>query len=95
MEWGGRAYKPELLAETWVRVGRPLGIGKAATSCEDVCRSTCDISVEPVRSYRIRGIKPEVAVSSGGSSRDIFVRLGLCETPYEARLIHCLRKHSR
>ena len=84
----GVAYWRRDLRATWLRVGARIGTVEIYRNYTFECRK----ETRPV--YQLRGIAPAVAISLGGSSRQLLVRLGVCEhlrDRNDASLVRCLR----
>lgn len=108
---------PYELKRSYLRVAEPLGAVSRRVDCQDVicpgpfCRPPPPPVYEHRRVFRLRAIRPELAVSLGGSSRRILMRQAVCgaaEQPWglkvrlavpltvtERALLSCLRAASR
>jgi hypothetical protein len=85
---------PYTFRTAWFRVGKPLG----AVYVVDVCNATPNDPQEgrTVRVFRLKGLKPNVALSVGGSSRQLLIRSSSrCvrdELLIESQIVRCLRR---
>jgi hypothetical protein len=90
-EFKGATYVPRTLETTWLPVGARLGTGYLIRP-----RGLSECLREPRRVHRLKGIAPTAALSIGGSSRFLLVRLGIaCDVGLgDGALVRCLRRIS-
>jgi hypothetical protein len=82
----GVHYRPETLERSWIRTGARLG--EASISASAGCSQGSRIPV-----YAVRGVPPTWALSRGGSSRKLVVRMDACPAPApESAFLRCLRQ---
>jgi hypothetical protein len=101
-QFRGASYGFHTLQTTWLRVGASIGAADVVTLCVDTCTEAnpCRIETEPRRVHRLRGIAPRVAVSLGGSSRQLLINAAFCQKHIgdgvsgDAALVRCLRRAS-
>jgi hypothetical protein len=82
----GVRYRTETLERAWIRTGARLGDASLAASAS--CSRGSRIHV-----YAVRGVPPGRAISRGGSSRKLAVRMDACpmHAP-ESAFLRCLRR---
>ena len=85
----GVAYWRRDLRATWLRVGARIGTVEIYRHYAFECLK----QTRPV--YRLRGIAPAVALSLGGSSRQLLIRHDVCLLGgrSDVWLVRCLRAH--
>jgi hypothetical protein len=82
----GVRYRAETLERSWIRTSARLGDASIAASAS--CSQGSRIHV-----YAVRGVAPRRALSRGGSSRELLVRMDACSTPApESTFLRCLRQ---
>jgi hypothetical protein len=88
---------PLTFRTAWFRVGKPLGAVSVVTVCKDYGTPNDPPRVEgrTVRVFQLKGFKPTVALSAGGSSRQLLIRSSTRCVPdvlIESALLRCLRR---
>jgi hypothetical protein len=82
----GVRYRAETLERSWIRTAARLGDASIAASASCSQRSRIHV-------YAVRRVPPTRALSRGGSSRELLVRMDACSTPAsESAFLRCLRQ---
>jgi hypothetical protein len=100
-----RDYRTYTLLRGYIRPTRLVGLGRPWV-CQDtftcsvgppvVCQPSTATPPATIRLWAIRGISPRLALSRGGSSRELLVASGMCakHLQRERELLRCLRASS-